>query len=66
VRKYRNVRIVKDAKKAKKLVAKPQYQQRVIYAENLVAIQLNKTIVKLIIIKHNNNKLVHGFILINF
>ena len=37
----------RDEKKTKRLVAKPQYKQHVIYDENLVAIQLNKTIVKL-------------------
>ena len=47
VRKYRDVRIARDDKKVKKLVAKPQYKEHKIYAENMASIQLKKTVVKL-------------------
>ena len=41
------MRIARKAVKVKKLVAKPQYKQHVIYDENMVAIQLKKTVVNL-------------------
>jgi hypothetical protein len=41
------VRIARNAAKVKKLVARAQYKQHVIYDENLVAIQLKKTVVNL-------------------
>ena len=47
VRKHRDVRLVRTEKKAKKLVAKPQYLQHVVYSESFAAIQLKKTVVKL-------------------
>ena len=47
MRKHRDVRIARNAVKAKKLIARPQYKQHVIYDENLVAIQLKKTVVNL-------------------
>ena len=47
VRKHRDVRLVRSEKKAKKLVAKPQYLQHVVYSESFAAIQLKKTVVKL-------------------
>ena len=47
VRKHRDVRIAMTDVKAKKLVARPQYKQHVIYDENMVAIQLKKTVVTL-------------------
>ena len=42
VRKHCDVKIVKDAEKASKLIASPLFKQRSIYEENLVAIQLQK------------------------
>ena len=47
VRKHRDVRLVRTEKKAKKLVAKPQYLQHIVYNESFAAIQLKKTVVKL-------------------
>ena len=47
MRKHRDVRIARNADKVRKLVARPQYKQHVIYDENLVAIQLKKTVVNL-------------------
>ena len=47
VRKHRDVRLVRTEKKAKKLVAKPQYLQHIVYSESFAAIQLKKTVVKL-------------------
>ena len=47
VRKHRDVRIAKDDNKVKKLVARPQYIQHVIYEEDMAAIQFNKTLVHL-------------------
>ena len=47
MRKHQDVRIAKDAFKVKKLVARPQYNQHVIYDENMAAIQFNKTLVHL-------------------
>ena len=47
MRKHRDVRIARNAVKAKKLIARPQYKQHVIYDENMVAIQLKKTVVNL-------------------
>ena len=41
------MRIARDDDKVKKLVARPQYNQHVIYDENMAAIQLNKTVVQL-------------------
>ena len=41
------MRIAKDDNKVKKLVARPQYIQHVIYEEDMAAIQLNKTLVHL-------------------
>ena len=47
VRKHQDVRIVKDNRKVKRFVAKPQYNQHVIYEEDMAAIQLKKTLVHL-------------------
>ena len=47
VRKHRDVRIARKDVKVKKLIARPQYKQHVIYDENMVAIQLKKTVVNL-------------------
>ena len=47
VRKHQDVRIVMDDYKVKKLVARPQYNQHVIYEENMAAIQFNKMVVHL-------------------
>ena len=47
VRKHRDVRIARDENKVKKLVARPQYNQHVIYDENMTAIQFKKTLVHL-------------------
>ena len=47
VRRHRDVRIARKDVKAKKLIARPQYKQHVIYDENMIAIQLKKTVVKL-------------------
>ena len=41
------MRIARKAVKVRKMVAKPQYKQHVIYDENMVAIQLKKTVVNL-------------------
>ena len=41
------MRIARKAVKLRKMVAKPQYKQHVIYDENMVAIQLKKTVVNL-------------------
>ena len=45
--KHRDIRLVRDEEKAKKLVARPQYLQNVEYNEDFAAIQLRKTVVKL-------------------
>ena len=45
--KHRDIRLVRDEEKAKKLVARPQYLQHVVYNEDFAAIQLWKTVVKL-------------------
>ena len=42
VRKYRDVKIVLDEKKARKLISRPSLEQCKIYEENLVAIQLKR------------------------
>ena len=47
MRKHRDVRIARNDVKAKKLIARPQYKQHTIYEENMVAIQLKKTVVNL-------------------
>ena len=47
MRKHRDVRIARNAVKVKKLIARPQYKQHTIYEENMVAIQLKKTVVNL-------------------
>ena len=47
VRKHQDVRIVKNDCKVKRFVAKPQYNNHVIYEENMAAIQLKKTVVHL-------------------
>ena len=47
VRKHQDVRIVKNDRKVKRFVAKPQYNQHVIYEEDMAAIQLKKTLVHL-------------------
>lgn len=46
-RKYKNIRLVNDAKKHEKLVAKPNYKTSIIINENLVAVAMNKTKVKM-------------------
>merc|ERR1712030_93610 len=40
-------RLVRTEKKAKKLVAKPQYLQHIVYNKSFAAIQLKKNVVKL-------------------
>ena len=47
VRKHRDIRIVRNIHKVKRIIAKPQYKEHVIYEENMTAIQLNKTVVVL-------------------
>ena len=42
VRKYRDVKIVLDKKKAEKLISRPSLEQCKIYEENLVALQLKR------------------------
>ena len=47
VRKHRQVEVVRDVEKAKKLVASPLYKQHSTYDEDMVAIQLKKSVVHL-------------------
>ena len=47
VRKYKNVKIILDEKKAKRLISKPTLEQCKIYEENLVAVQLKRNKVTL-------------------
>ena len=47
VRKYKDIKIARDGKKAQKLVSRPQYNQHTVYDENLVAIQLKRTSVEM-------------------
>ena len=45
LRDHQYVKVVTDEVKVKKMVARPLYKQHVIYDEEMVAIQLKKTIV---------------------
>ena len=47
VRKHQDVRLVRDEAKLKKIVARPTYNQHVIYDENMAAIQMKKNVVNL-------------------
>ena len=47
MRKHQDVRIAMNECKVKKLVARPQYNEHVIYDENMAAIKFNKTVVHL-------------------
>ena len=47
VRKHRQVEVVRDIEKANKLVASPMYKQHSTYDEEMVTIQLKKTVVRL-------------------
>ena len=46
-RKYKNIKIAMTAKRARKLISKPTFEQSKIYEENLVAFQLKQEVVKL-------------------
>lgn len=47
VRKHKDVHIVRDEAKLKKIVARPTYDQHAIYDENMAAIQMKKNVVNL-------------------
>ena len=47
VRRHRDIRIARNIDKVKRIIAKPQYKEHVIYEENMTTIQLNKTVVVL-------------------
>ena len=47
VRKHCDVKLVTDEKKLKKWTAKPNYKEHRIFSENLVAVELKKSIVRL-------------------